>query len=64
MNALIHTTPALFIDNEHANIPYSTATLQLNRNIEMKRNTTPYSHMESGKFRRLFNRHSTAFRRW
>nr|WKN36811.1 hypothetical protein K4G66_31080 [Tunicatimonas sp. TK19036] len=62
MTSSINTT-ALFIDNEFARIPYSAATLQLNREIDMKRDTTPFSQMGSGKFRKLFDRHTAAFRR-
>ena len=53
----------LLIDTEFAAIPYSEATIQFNRKLGMRRNSTPISQMESGKFRRLFDRHTTAFRR-
>ena len=63
MTTQVNTPNTLFIDTEFAAIPYSKATLQLNERLGMQRNTTPFSGMETGKFRRLFDRHTTAFRR-
>ncbi|MEM8968805.1 MAG: hypothetical protein AAGE93_20480 [Bacteroidota bacterium] len=62
MTTINNITPAsLFVDRENATIPYSAATLELNQRIA--RGTTPFSEMGRGKFRKLFNRHTTAFRR-
>ncbi|MEM6842675.1 MAG: hypothetical protein AAF632_10655 [Bacteroidota bacterium] len=63
MTTLVNTPSTLFIDSESAAIPYSEATLRLNEKLGMRRNTTPFSGMETGKFRKLFDRHRTAFRR-
>ncbi len=63
MTTQVNALNTLFIDTEFAAIPYSKTTLQLNAKLGMQRNTTPFSGMETGKFRRLFDRHVTAFRR-
>ncbi|WKN45944.1 hypothetical protein [Tunicatimonas pelagia] len=63
MTTQINIPNTLLIDTEFAAIPYSKATLELNEQLGIRRNTTPFSGMETGKFRRLFNRHTTAFRR-
>ncbi|MEM9673292.1 MAG: hypothetical protein ACFB15_27325 [Cyclobacteriaceae bacterium] len=63
MTTQVHTPNSLFIDTEFASIPYSETTLRLNAKLGMQRNTTPFSGMETGKFRRLFDRHTTAYRR-
>ena len=55
------TQTSLFIDRENATIPYSAATIKLNE--QLARDTTPFSTIGHGKFRKLFNRHTTAFRR-
>nr|WKN38980.1 hypothetical protein K4G66_09725 [Tunicatimonas sp. TK19036] len=62
MTTINNINPALFVDQENVTIPYSAATLQLN-SVIMQRDTTPFSNIGSGKFRRLFNRHVPAFRR-
>nr|WKN35036.1 hypothetical protein K4G66_21905 [Tunicatimonas sp. TK19036] len=62
MTTIIRPQSATLIDTEFAHIPYSEATLQLNRKLAMKRDTTPFGQMGEGKFRRLFNRHTTAYR--
>ncbi len=59
----INTSTNLFIDSEFATIPYSKATQKLNQRLGVQRNSTPFPGIESGKFRRLFDRHTTAFRR-
>ena len=53
---------SLLVDQENAEIPYSAATLHLNK-VVMQRDTTPFSSISSGKFRRMFDRHVIAFRR-
>ena len=63
MTTLFNTPASLLIDNEFASIPFSEATLDLNKKLGIRRNTTPFSGMETGKFRKLFDRHRTAFRR-
>ncbi|WKN43061.1 hypothetical protein [Tunicatimonas pelagia] len=63
MTTQVNNNPALLIDTEFAAIPYSESTLQLNERLGIRRSTTPFSGMETGKFRKLFNRHTTAFRR-
>ena len=63
MTTQVNTPNTLFIDNEFAAIPYSKTTLQLNEQVGMQRNTTPFSGIGAGKFRRMFDRHATAFRR-
>ncbi|MEQ9441231.1 MAG: hypothetical protein RIG62_19465 [Cyclobacteriaceae bacterium] len=63
MITISNINPAsLFVDREYATIPYSAATLQLNETIAVRRDTTPFSSIGSGKFRRMFNRHAMAFR--
>jgi hypothetical protein len=63
MTTQVNTSASLFIDTEFTSIPYSGATLRLNERLGISRNTTPFSGMETGKFRKLFDRHRTAFRR-
>ena len=63
MTTQVNTSASLLIDAEFASISYSEATLQLQERLGMRRNTTPFSGMETGKFRKLFDRHRTAFRR-
>ncbi|MEM9831277.1 MAG: hypothetical protein AAF944_11615 [Bacteroidota bacterium] len=63
MTTQVNTPASLLIDTEFAGIPYSEATQKLNERLGMRRNSTPFSGIESGKFRKLFNRHTTAFRR-
>ncbi len=63
MTTLVNTPSTLLIDTEFAAIPYSKDTLQLNEKLGMQRNTTPFSGIGTGKFRRVFDRHVTAFRR-
>lgn len=62
MTTINNITPAsLFVDRENATIPYSAATVRLNERIA--RDATPFSNIGHGKFRKLFDRHVTAFRR-
>ena len=64
MTTIIRPQSATLVDTEFAHIPYSEATLQLNRRLAIQRDITPFSQMGEGKFRRLFNRHTTAYRRY
>lgn len=56
---------ALLVDQPNVHIPYSAATLRVNReaDAEVIRNTRPFSEISNRTFRHLFNRHATAFRR-
>jgi hypothetical protein len=62
MTTVININPNLFIDIEGAYISAST-DLSAPELTAMKRSTVPYSELKGGKFRRLFNRHQTAYRR-
>ncbi|MDF9798107.1 hypothetical protein OKW21_003370 [Catalinimonas alkaloidigena] len=62
MTTVININPNLFIDVEGAFITTSKAPVPL-AEVSMKRDVTPISQIKVGKFRRLFNRHITAFRR-
>ncbi len=62
MNAnILHPAESLFVDQPNVTIPYSQETVALNR--ALTKNARPFSDMGRGKFRRLFNRHTVAFRR-
>ena len=62
MTTINNIIPAsLLIDSENATIPYSTETFRLNERIN--RGVVPFSKIGQGKFRRLFNRHTAAYRR-
>jgi len=62
MTTINNIIPAsLLIDRENATIPYSTETIRLNERIN--RDVVPFSKIGQGKFRKLFNRHTTAYRR-
>lgn len=63
MKTHINSSAQLLIDTEFANIPYSEETLRMNQQLGITRSEVPVSRIEHGKFRRLFNRHTTAFRR-
>lgn len=64
MNAnIIHPAESLFVDQPNVTIPYQKETLVLNQLLGNSRNARPFSDMGRGKFRRMFNRHTTAFRR-
>ena len=63
MTTQVNTSASLLIDTEFASISYSEATLRLQERLGMRRNTTPFSGIGTGKFRRVFDRHVTAFRR-
>ncbi len=63
MTTSIESTAHLLVDTEFATIPYSEATRQLNEQHAIPRSPVPISRIETGKFRRLFNRHLTAFQR-
>ena len=54
---------SLFVDQASAFIPYCEATLQLNERATVRRAAAPFSSIHQGKFRRLFDRHTVAFRR-
>ncbi|WKN30142.1 hypothetical protein PZB74_14345 [Porifericola rhodea] len=58
MTTVININPNLFLDVEGAYIATSPS-----KTVDVKRDVTPFSQLKSGKFRRLFNRHLTAFRR-
>jgi hypothetical protein len=60
MTTVININPNLFIDIEGA---FITTSEEISVRTEMKRDVTPFSQLKDGKFRRLFNRHKTAFRR-
>ncbi len=61
MTTINNIIPAsLLVDRENATIPYSAETVHLNERIA--RGTVPFSKMGQGKFRKLFNRHTTAYR--
>ena len=62
MTTVININPNLFIDIEGAFITTSK-NLQPVSEVSIKRDVTPFSQLKDGKFRRLFNRHHTAFRR-
>lgn len=62
MTTVININPNLFIDLEGAFITTSQSPME-KEEVKMKRDVTPISQIKDGKFRRLFNRHSTAFRR-
>lgn len=57
----LKNSDTLFVDQAEAQIPYGTATLQLN-NIPVRNSikSMPISELKNGKFRRLFNRHHRA----
>lgn len=62
MNAnILHPAKSLFVDQPNVTIPYSQETVALN--LILTKNDRPFSDMGRGKFRRLFNRHTVAFRR-
>ncbi len=58
---VITISPHWFIDLEGAYIPY-TEEISQQKQEPIKRNSTPFSEMKSGKFRKLFNRHTIAYR--
>ncbi len=58
---IITLAPKMFIDIETARIPYSQETLRLNEE-PVRRNAMPFSEMRVGKFRKLFNRHTLAYK--
>lgn len=62
MTTVININPNLFIDIEGAYIT-SSKSLDSASEVSIKRDVTPFSQLRDGKFRRLFNRHRTAFRR-
>ena len=62
MNAnTLYPTESLLVDQPNVTLPYSQETVALNR--ALTKNARPFSDVGRGKFRRLFNRHTTAFRR-
>lgn len=64
MNAnILYPAESLLVDQPNVTIPYRKETLALNQSLATSRNTRPFSDLRRGKFRRLFNRHTTAFRR-
>ncbi len=61
MTTINNIIPAsLLVDRENATIPYSAETIRLNERIA--RGAVPFSKMSQGKFRKLFNRHTIAYR--
>lgn len=58
---ILHPAESLFVDQPNVTIPYTPETVALNR--ALTKNARPFSDMGRGKFRRLFNRHTVAFRR-
>lgn len=61
MNAVInHPAKSLFIDQPNVSIPVATQVVVASPSLH---STRSFSDMGRGKFRRLFNRHTTAFRR-
>lgn len=64
MNAnILYPAESLFVDQPNVTIPYRKETLALNQPLATSRNARPFSDLGRGTFRRLFNRHATAFRR-
>ncbi|WKN40639.1 hypothetical protein [Tunicatimonas pelagia] len=62
MTTINNIIPAsLLVDQENVTIPYSAETVRLNERIA--RDTVPFSKIGHGRFRKLFNRHATAYRR-
>ena len=60
-----NTLKQILIDTENAQIILSKASLELNEahNVShTRRSMRTVAEMEGGKFRRMFNRHRTAFR--
>ncbi len=62
MTTVISINPNLFIDVEGAFIGASQKSSHPSV-VSIKRDVTPFSELKNGRFRRLFNRHRTAFRR-
>lgn len=63
MNAIInHPAESLFVDQPNVNIPIATQAIRAETQPSL-RSARPFSDMGQGKFRRLFNRHTAAFRR-
>lgn len=54
-------SPSLLIDIEGAHISHSEEVTQLNKDI-IKRSSTPFSKIRAGKFRKLFDRHTLAYK--
>jgi hypothetical protein len=56
----------LLVDVENAFLPLSQESWAMNQSSQgvfpRSRNTQTVANMEAGKFRRLFNRHRTAYR--
>jgi hypothetical protein len=56
----------LLVDVENTYLPLSEEAWAMNQPLQRvfprKRNTQTVANMEAGKFRRLFNRHRTAYR--
>ena len=56
----------LLVDVEHAYLPLSEEAWGMNQPLQndfpRNRNRLTVANMETGKFRRLFNRHHTAYR--
>ena len=60
-----HTLEYILVDTANAQITLSEASWKLNEAqpvSHVRRSQHTVAEMESGKFRRLFNRHRTAFR--
>ena len=62
MTTVININPNLFIDIEGA---FITSTLDQTPEEEtpIRRSAVPFSQLRGGKFRRIFNRHATAYHR-
>lgn len=59
---IITISPKLFLDVEGAHIPCSEESLQINHQEQIKRSHIPFSEMKTGKFRKLFDRHTLAYK--
>lgn len=62
MTTVININPNLFIDIEGAFIT-STQDEASKMETMIKRSAVPFSQLRGGKFRRMFDRHTAAYRR-
>lgn len=58
---IITINPKLLIDIEGAYISYSQETRVLNKE-SLQRSSLPFSEIKKGKFRKLFDRHTLAYK--
>lgn len=63
METQINTTNlSLLVDVEGAYIPSSEASLSVKNKEKIQRSRFPFSEMKIGKFRKLFDRHTLAYK--